>query len=929
MGMKKFMKRIVSASLAVLVAVTAIPFPSAVQAASDDFPEEIYFPIEVLDFRRDDLLFEWADAYNLGLNTDYYGLGQGKGLVEDKLGPDGTPVYKKETVERIAKIVQNTLKGNKSSSVLNKKVNGVYHDLSLRKYVLAGDSSRTNQSILDWTTNQNLTPNDYDSVWKPDGLDPSVKYVVEPVSNYGTYRTYGNSTVGTSVSYNEIYAEVYEVDATTGAKLDPDVPVYIMRRDGITFLKKVTISRTFKGLSGSYYIDNSLWKGDNNYNNTGKTKIYMNGTPVTRNSVVSADENGEIKVTIEVTDKVTNAIKEASQQLTVAYILLHPEDSGYPLGDYEQSKAKYDNDPDMGWTDITTCMDYAYFVTKYYFKYHPSLNTQYTDYDNFIFHKVDTDGKVYYEFAAARERTDSSGNVIKKYPLIFNKTDKTVRNAYGSDTGDTTKGDNVKEGGSLFLVDELKSSYPDVDTTLWGVAIDNNNYHNFHYSLTSHSKFVYKAGAQQTFYFSGDDDVYVFVNGYLYLDIGGAHEQREGSINLDQVALEHADDGWDIKDGKVVSLDLFYLERHSQESNFYAKMNFKLANDDVSFDMDYDSIPYGYLQDLNYNFTTLRELTTNKNITFTDELGNVIGASGFKLGDGVSLKNNKLKVTVVDENGNVDETRTAEFTFVDPKNPTADEVAAVTNYFKKLEVRQGEVVKITGPQYDTSSKPYADYADVGGDAVNEKSLTFHTEVNYEAWMDGAQNATKGKEGKDKTVTVLTGSAQLCVAQADNEKKQLADYGKFTIDREGDYELSVEDKAIYEKVDDSTTKATYKYVSKSENKPGAYHYENNPDVIGITDVSLDELPMGEYTIKLDPTVLTSYRLFINDEEVPQTGYDSTKEKEVGVIWINEAGVPELTLNFVPEYDWENKTWVYPDLKFELRAKRRAPDLKDLT
>ncbi|MDD6071665.1 MAG: fibro-slime domain-containing protein [Clostridiales bacterium] len=920
MRMKRFMKHIVSASLAVLVAVTAIPFPSAVQAATDEFPPEIYFPIQVLDFRRDDLLFEWNNAsqYNLGLFSNYYGLGNGKGLVEEKLGPDKTPVYKQSTVEEIARIVQKNLEGNFSSNLLNKKVGSEYHDLSLRKYVKANYDPRPSASILDWNTNQHLNPGDYDSIWKPEGLDPGVTYKMEmvPNSDYNKNRTYGDSTI----KYKEVYAEVYEVDAA-GNKLTPDTPVYIVRRDGLTFFKKVSVSKTFTGLSGSYTVNNSLWKGDNNYNNTGKTKIFINDTPVKKGSVVSADANGEIKVTIEIADSVTDPLHEAFEKLTVAYIVLDP-DKGYPLGDYTQSKTKFDNDPSLGWTDITTCMDYAYFVTKNLFLYHPSLNTQYNDYENLIFHKVDSDGKVYYEFAAAEPSSK-----IPKYDIIYNKTDKTIRNAFGTDTGDTTKGDKITEGGSMFILDDLVSAYPEIDYKIWGTSVSGNNYHNFHYTIASHSKFVYKEGAQQTFYFSGDDDVYVFVNDYLYMDLGGAHTQLNGEINLDKIATEHPE--WDIKNGKVVSLDFFYMERHSTESNFYGKMNFKLANDDVSFDMDYDSIPYGYLQDLNYNFTTLRELTTNKNITFTDELGNTIGANGFKLGEGVTLRDNKLKVTVVDENGNIDTTRTAEFTFVDPKNPTPTEVAAVSDYFKKLEVRQGEVVKVTGPQYDTSFKPYSKYDDVAGTTVNEKSLTFHTDVTYDAWMDGAQKATKGKEGKDRTVTVLTGSAQLCVAKTDNEKKQLADYGKFTIDRDGDYMLSeADDEVIYVREGDSPN-AKYNYISNSKDKPGAYHYENNPDVIGVTDVSLDQLPMGNYTIKLDPTVLTSYKLFINDEEVPQTGYDSTKEKEVGVIWINEAGVPELTLKYIPEYDWEAKQWTYPDLKFELRAKRIAPDLKDLT
>lgn len=962
MRMKRFMKRIVSTSLAVLVAVTAIPFPSAVQATSDDFPDEVYFPIQVLDFRKDELLFEYPSDLNSYFdfgNLNYYNKGNGKGLVEDKLGDDGLPVYKKETVEMMSLGVLKALKNTSWTNIMQRPNRtlgeGDYNDLNMRKYIKNGTTkNRPKVVIMDGTQNSNTT--DISSSWQPEAADSGVTYSVQQIKPSET-KTYGG------IEYTGVCAEAYASD-------NPTTPIYILRDDGsIVLMSNISVSKTFD-LNGSYVVSDDLWRGDGTGSSeenlySGKIRILMNDVPVEKGSVVRQDFYGKLKVTIEiVADKVPDVTVEAKDQLAVGNILLepytepkwtvdkdtviadlnnkdrvpgdissldlgnvtssntnsgnnYPKNNGYPLGNYEDSKAKFDKNPDLGWTHITTCMDYAYFVTKNFFRSNASLNTQYTKYDYLIFHKLDgkKEGTVDYEFAA-----DNQHN-WDYYRLIYNPIEKTIRNKLNVGANSTI-GEVAGDCGSMFILDDAEKQYSSLDGKI--------NNHNFHFTISSHSRFVYKKGEEQEFYFRGDDDVYVFVNGYLYLDIGGAHTPRDGKVNLDDIAAKHGED-WGIQDGKVVSLDFFYMERHSTESNFYGKMNFKLANDDVSFDMEYDSIPYGFLVDLNYSFKTLRELTTNKNVTFTDDFGNVIGADGFTLADGVSLKNNKLVVTVTDADGNVDASRSTEFTFVDPKNPTEEEKNKVINYFKNVAVVQGETIKITGPQYDTSTKPYSEYDKVAGDTVNEKSIKFRTNVTYDAWMDGAQKPTKTKESKDKTVTVLTGSAKLCVAQTDNEKKQLADYGKFTIDRDGDYELSDTDEAIYEKVADSTTKATYKYVSKTENKDkaGAYHYVNNPDEIGITEVSLDELPMGYYTIKLDPSVLTSYRLYINDEEVPQTGYDSTKEKEVGVIWINEAGVPELTLKFIPEYDWDEKTWTYPDLKFELRAKRKAPDLKDLT
>ena len=55
--------------------------------------------------------------------------------------------------------------------------------------------------------------------------------------------------------------------------------------------------------------------------------------------------------------------------------------------------------------------------------------------------------------------------------------------------------------------------------------------HNYALTLEFHTKFVYKPGI--SFLFSGDDDVWVFVNGSLAIDLGGIHQRTEARLNLD------------------------------------------------------------------------------------------------------------------------------------------------------------------------------------------------------------------------------------------------------------------------------------------------------------------------------------------------------------------------------------------------------------
>lgn len=80
------------------------------------------------------------------------------------------------------------------------------------------------------------------------------------------------------------------------------------------------------------------------------------------------------------------------------------------------------------------------------------------------------------------------------------------------------------------------------------------NSHNFHFTTEAHTTFLYRGGEQFTF--SGDDDIWVFVNDRLAIDLGGMHGRISRTIDFDARASE-----LEITVGNVYSLDIFHAER--------------------------------------------------------------------------------------------------------------------------------------------------------------------------------------------------------------------------------------------------------------------------------------------------------------------------------------------------------------------------------
>lgn len=89
--------------------------------------------------------------------------------------------------------------------------------------------------------------------------------------------------------------------------------------------------------------------------------------------------------------------------------------------------------------------------------------------------------------------------------------------------------------------------------------------HNYSFSMKISAQFRYVRG--QYFEFRGDDDVWVFINNRLVVDIGGCHSPIEGAVDLDTMNLV---------EGQEYPFHIFFSERNATGSNFKMRTSINL-----------------------------------------------------------------------------------------------------------------------------------------------------------------------------------------------------------------------------------------------------------------------------------------------------------------------------------------------------------------
>lgn len=135
--------------------------------------------------------------------------------------------------------------------------------------------------------------------------------------------------------------------------------------------------------------------------------------------------------------------------------------------------------------------------------------------------------------------------------------------------------------GGFFPLDDFE--YLDSAKTVknpkfdWSERLSTNNgkHHNYSFAMKISAQFQYIKG--QYFEFRGDDDVWVFIDNRLVVDIGGCHSPVEGAVDLDSLGLV---------EGETYPFRIFFSERNATGSNFKMRTSINLETEKTYYPVE-------------------------------------------------------------------------------------------------------------------------------------------------------------------------------------------------------------------------------------------------------------------------------------------------------------------------------------------------------
>lgn len=265
------------------------------------------------------------------------------------------------------------------------------------------------------------------------------------------------------------------------------------------------------------------------------------------------------------------------------------------------------------------------------------------------------DSNGYYYYDSEQNYAKLIGNQISLYTDTYYKA--------------TGSSNSMTQNIGFFPFNEYNSNYTEEKTP-------NGGHYNHQFGMSLSANFTYPTdgclpdanGAPDTsnpmvFDFEGDDDVWVYIDGVLVLDLGGVHSPVKGSINFATGVVtigefdsngnysyiknttiakmfSAVDKTWNPEDYSQHKLDMFYLERGGCDSNLRLSFNLLTrTNTDTKGDLVFDKVDEADqpLKGAKFQLFTNSSCTTALTWTVEDE-------------DGVKTA---VAISTADETGNV------------------------------------------------------------------------------------------------------------------------------------------------------------------------------------------------------------------------------------------------------------------------------------
>lgn len=350
------------------------------------------------------------------------------------------------------------------------------------------------------------------------------------------------------------------------------------------------------------------------------------------------------------------------------------------LGSYDEAKGK---DLVGTWSkvgsNISSYFDAAYFLLNSIFV-SGSYNEPQSDY-NYLVLSAGIDGtddetkdKVYVFDGGF---TDSSDASSAKSAVKYDTTNKTIQNSSAKGkthfvyegTSTTTLNPFLPIRGEEDKQKQTATTYYQDDGVINTVkgqdGKDTLKNRNYNFALVSEGTFVYHADDELFFEFEGDDDVYLFINNELVMDIGSAHSIDSVRFELNDyvnaakagtLGSDARNKALNLAEGESYSFKFYYMERHSYGSNMRIMTNIRVNDPKMETVktawQDGSEIAYGGIVDkdkvIEYGFSIKNAGDVNlHNLIFDD------GDIGVRLDptNGLTVKDGYNGVRVFDLNG--------------------------------------------------------------------------------------------------------------------------------------------------------------------------------------------------------------------------------------------------------------------------------------